>query len=44
MFHKSFALMLMLTLMLIMFSVIEQSVLLNIPTRRALLGLISVTN
>jgi hypothetical protein len=46
MFHKSFAVMLMLMLMLmvIMSSVVEQSVLLNIPTRRARFGLISVTN
>jgi hypothetical protein len=46
MFHKSFAVMLMLMLMLmvILSSVVEQSVLLNIPTRRARFGLISVTN
>jgi hypothetical protein len=33
MFHKSFAVMLMLMVVVIMSSVVEQSVLLNIPTR-----------
>jgi hypothetical protein len=44
MFHKSFAVMLMLMVVVIMSNVVEQSVLLNIPTRRARFGLISVTN